>query len=637
MSDLNLLATALDSIGDPVLIHDKDFRLLRANRAAADRLGMHRAAIHGRPLHAVLSRNGHGWKHCPYCEEAAGKGEQVDHWFGGYLLASSANFHEPVSKSIVTVHVLRDVTGHRQAEAKYRSLFENVQEGVFISTPEGRFLDFNDAFMRITGYLSREELMGVDITSAFFVDPEDRRRLQSELERHGALHDYEFRMRRRNGDVRIVSESSIVTRDASGAVLYYQGFLLDVTERRLAEQELRRRNDELTRLHDETRLAYEDLRRAQEQLLQSEKMAAVGQLISGVAHELNNPLTAILGYSQLMAEEPGLSEQAEQYVDRLQRQAQRTHRIVQNLLSFARQRPPERRPISLEQVLEDTIALREYELRLNNISIHREITPELPQIFADSHQLQQVVLNIVNNAVDAILDRDRRGDIWLRVFADADNVVMELTDSGPGVDDPSRVFDPFYTTKPVGKGTGLGLSICYGLMKEHGGEITVRNAPPRGACFTLTLPSIPPGTVAAPSKAGADAMARFGRVLLVDDEETVLDLESQTLRAHCEGIFTARNGREAIACLERNEVDAVVTDLKMPGEISGEELFAWIERHRPALASRVVFTMSDADDNKVRALLRRTGCRYLQKPFRLQNLVAVLQKVFASQDSSIAR
>ncbi|MGH9789687.1 MAG: hybrid sensor histidine kinase/response regulator, partial [Candidatus Acidiferrales bacterium] len=302
-----------------------------------------------------------------------------------------------------------------------------------------------------------------------------------------------------------------------------------------------------------------------------------------------------------------------------------------------RQRPPERRPISLEQVLEDTIALREYELRLNNISIHREITPELPQIFADSHQLQQVVLNIVNNAVDAILDRDRRGDIWLRVFADADNVVMELTDSGPGVDDPARVFDPFYTTKPVGKGTGLGLSICYGLMKEHGGEITVRNAPPRGACFTLTLPSIPPGTVAAPSKAGADAMARFGRVLLVDDEETVLDLESQTLRAHCDGIFTARNGREAIACLERNEVDAVVTDLKMPGEISGEELVAWIERHRPALASRVVFTMSDADDNKVRALLRRTGCRYLQKPFRLQNLVAVLQKVFAGQDSSIAR
>ncbi len=637
MSDLNLLATALDSIGDPVLIHDKDFRLLRANRAAADRLGMHRAAMHGRPLYAVLSRNGHGWKHCPYCEEAAGKGEQEDDWFGGYLLASSANFHEPVGKSVATVHVLRDVTGHRQAEAKYRALFENVQEGVFISTPEGRFLDFNDAFMRITGYLSREELKGVDIISAFFVDPEDRRRLQDELERHGALHDYEFRMRRRSGEVRTVSESSVVTRDASGAVLYYQGFLLDVTERRLAEQELRRRNEELTRLHDETRLAYENLRRAQEQLLQSEKMAAVGQLISGVAHELNNPLTAILGYSQLMAEEPGLSEHAEQYVDRLQRQAQRTHRIVQNLLSFARQRPPERHPISLEHVLEDTVALREYELRLNNISIHREIAPSLPQVFADSHQLQQVVLNILNNAVDAILDRERRGDIWIRVFAADGNVVMEFTDSGPGVGDPSRVFDPFYTTKPVGKGTGLGLSICYGLIKEHGGEVSVRNAPPRGACFTLALPAMLPDAAAAPPKAAAHATARLGRVLLVDDEETVLDLETQTLRAHCDCVYTARNGREAIACLERNEVDAVVTDLKMPGEINGQDLFAWIERHRPALAPRVVFTMSDADDSDVRAWLRRTGCGYLQKPFRLQNLVAVLQKAFAGQDSSVSQ
>ncbi|MGH9795146.1 MAG: response regulator, partial [Candidatus Acidiferrales bacterium] len=193
------------------------------------------------------------------------------------------------------------------------------------------------------------------------------------------------------------------------------------------------------------------------------------------------------------------------------------------------------------------------------------------------------------------------------------------------------------TTKPVGKGTGLGLSICYGLISEHGGEISVCNAPPRGACFTLALPAMPPDAVAAPPKAAAAAMARLGRVLLVDDEETVLDLETQTLRAHCDCVYTARNGREAIACLERNEVDAVVTDLKMPGEISGQNLFAWIAAHRPALAPRVVFTMSDADDHKVRAWLRRTGCRYLQKPFRLQNLVAILQKAFAGQDSSVAR
>jgi two-component system NtrC family sensor kinase len=629
MSDLNLLAIALDSISDPILIHDKDFRVLRANSAAADRLGLHRSALAGRSMATVLGRNGQGWKQCPYCEDVAGKGEQRDHWFGGYLLASTANFHEPVERSVATIHVLRDVTGGYEAEAKYRALFENVQEGVFISTPDGRFLDFNDAFLQITGYRSREELMGVDIASALYVDPSERRHLQMELQRRGAVRDFEFRIRRRDGAIRTVSESSFATRDAAGEVLHYQGFLLDVTERKRAERELLRRNQELTELHERARVAYENLRRTQEQLLQSEKMAAVGQLISGVAHELNNPLTAILGYSQLLADEVQVSGPGAQYIDRLYRQAQRTHRIVQNLLSFARQRPPERQAISLETVLEDTLVLREYELRLNNIRVHRELAPRLPQALADTHQMQQVILNILNNAVDAILDTGRRGEIWIRAWAEGSTLYMAFTDSGPGVADPGRVFDPFYTTKPVGKGTGLGLSICYGLVKEHGGDITVRNVPPHGACFTLSLPALPQEAQPAAQPVAGEAPASFGTVLLVDDEETVLDLEQQILRAHCTRIHTARSGREAIACLEQQRVDAVITDLKMPGEVSGEELFQWIARRRPELAPRVVFTMSDADDRRVRELLRRTGCHHLQKPFRLDDLVGALRKVFA--------
>jgi PAS domain S-box-containing protein len=630
MSDLNLLAIALDSISDPILIHDKDFRVLRANSAAADRLGMHRGALAGRPLTAVLSRNGHGWKQCPYCEDVAGKGDERDSWFGGYLVASTANFHEPVARSVATIHVLRDVTGGHEAEAKYRALFENVQEGVFISTPDGRFLDFNDAFLFITGYNSREELMKVeDIASSLYVDPADRRELQIELECSGAVRNFEFRIRRPDGEIRTVSESSFVTRDAAGRVLYYQGFLLDITERKRAEMELRRRNEELTELHEQARVAYESVRRTQEQLLQSEKMAAVGQLISGVAHELNNPLTAILGYSQLLADEAQVSEQGAQYVDRLYRQAQRTHRIVQNLLSFARQRPPERQAIGLENVLDDTLVLREYELRLNNISIHREIQRKLPKVLADTHQMQQVILNILNNAVDAILEHGRRGEIWIRAWAEEGMLRMEFTDSGPGVADAKRVFDPFYTTKPVGKGTGLGLSICYGLVKEHGGEITVRNAPPRGACFTLTLPALAQEENEAERPAAAGAETRFGCVLVVDDEETVLDLEQQILRTHCTRIHTARSGREAIACLEKHSVDAVVTDLKMPGEIGGEDLFNWIARQRPELSARVIFTMSDADDRRVRELLRRTGCHHLQKPFRLNDLIGALRKAFA--------
>jgi two-component system NtrC family sensor kinase len=245
------------------------------------------------------------------------------------------------------------------------------------------------------------------------------------------------------------------------------------------------------------------------------------------------------------------------------------------------------------------------------------------------HQMQQVILNILNNAVDAILEHVRRGDIWIRAWAENSMLHMEFTDSGPGVADPKRVFDPFYTTKPVGKGTGLGLSICYGLVKEHGGEITVRNSPPRGACFTLTLPALEQEESAEEAPVSAGVVASFGSVLVVDDEETVLDLEQQILRTHCTRIHTARSGREAIACLEKHSVDAVITDLKMPGEVGGEELFNWIARKRPELSARVIFTMSDADDRRVRELLRRTGCHHLQKPFRLNDLIGALRKVFA--------
>src|SRR6202008_763931 len=238
-------------------------------------------------------------------------------------------------------------------------------------------------------------------------------------------------------------------------------------------------------LYEETRHAYENLRRTQEQLVHSEKLAAVGQLISGVAHELNNPLTAILGYSQLLTSSGEVGPLALGYSEKLYKQALRTHRSVQNLLSFARQHKPERVPVQLNAILEDTLALRDYDLRMSQIHVHLDIASDLPEIPADPHQLQQVFLNLINNAVDAILETGSEGGRWGSSGIDRDQVFVELTDSGPGVKDPSRVFDPFYTTKPVGKGTGLGLSICYGIVIEHGGSIRGKNSHPRGPCFRI--------------------------------------------------------------------------------------------------------------------------------------------------------
>jgi len=780
-----------DSIGDLIVVHDPEGRILRANRALAWHLGVEPVSLEGQSLRDLLTQGAQKWNGCPYCEGAAGKPDEVDPSFGGHFLVTNSNFHDSDGNRLGTIHVLKDFTERRQAENKFRMLFENVQEGIFISTPEGRFLDFNKAFMQILGYESREDLLRVDIAPSLYVDATVRERLKRLLREHGQVNDFEFQYRRRDGEIRTALESSFATRDESGAIVAYQGFILDITERKLAEMEIRRRNRELLALNaiaellgqsgpleevlsralgkithllatdtaglflldepartlkrvaavgqrsdearhirpveispalidqvrqaratvlsssalaapeylrelqqkegiqdsqvvvlwskdriigalligsrsrrefstaemnllaavgnqvaatidksvllEQTRDAYESLRQAQEQLLQSEKMAAVGQLISGVAHELNNPLTAILGYSQLLKSEELMNPRGADYLEKLYKQAQRTHHIVQNLLSFARQHKPERTPVDLNQILEDTLTLREYDMNLNNIRIHRDFNRKLPPTGGDFHQLQQVFLNILNNAVDAIAEKGGKGEIWVRTDAVENRVRVEIIDSGPGVQNPHRVFDPFYTTKAVGKGTGLGLSICYGIVKEHGGEIQVRNSPPRGAAFTIWFPvlSVPPSPRSQrPSRVQENLT---GKVLLVDDDETLLQLEHEVLRSRGITVKLARSAREAVDFLRRDSVDAVVTDMKMPGEISSLAFYRWIEESRPELAARVVFTASHARENEASAALRKSGCPVVSKPFAIEEFWTAIQKVLAAEVSSPVR
>ena len=341
-------------------------------------------------------------------------------------------------------------------------------------------------------------------------------------------------------------------------------------------------------LYEETRQAYENLRRTQEQLLHSERLAAVGQLISGVAHELNNPLTAILGYSQLLTSSGQLGPQGVEYSEKLYKQAQLTHRIVQNLLSFARQHKPERMPVKMNQTLEETLALRDYDLRMSNIRVHLDLAPDLPVTAADPHQLQQVFLNMVNNAVDAILEGSTEGDLWVRTAMEGDRLVIEFTDSGPGVKEPSRVFDPFYTTKPVGKGTGLGLSICYGIITEHGGTISVRNAPTRGACFTIELPCQPVTTSGSSVDAPKTDPSRNAHILLLDHDESVLEAVSTFLRGRDHRVHAARNMQDARTALEQERFDVIVADLQIAEGPNGSGLENWLAQNKPASARLVV-------------------------------------------------
>ena len=228
-----------------------------------------------------------------------------------------------------------------------------------------------------------------------------------------------------------------------------------------------------------------------DKLVHAEKMAAVGQLVSGVAHEVNNPLTAILGFADLLMENPDLPETARKDMRVILQEAQRTKQIVQNLLSFARQMPPQRSPVQLNSILRRTIQLRSYDFNSHGVEVIEHLDEELPEVMGDAHQLQQVFLNILNNAYDAVHEvGGRLARIEIMSTKAGDAVEVSFRDNGNGITHPDKIFDPFFTTKEIGKGTGLGLSICYGIVKEHGGEILCHNnTGGQGATFIVRLPA----------------------------------------------------------------------------------------------------------------------------------------------------
>ncbi|MGZ4790026.1 MAG: ATP-binding protein [Terriglobales bacterium] len=784
-------ANTFDALPDPILVHDNDYSIVKVNRALLNKIESSADAVLGKSCEAALPHFGSQWKDCPYCARTPSEFRDTsDPCFGGFSIVSTTNYTPDETGLGGTVHIIRDTTARRAAEERYRTLFEQVQEGVFVSTPDGRMVDCNDAFVLLLGYDSRDDLLARDIAQSFYANPSDRDVFLQRMAKDGMVRNFEVNLRRRDGSIVTVLENSYASKTASGNMVRYHGVLLDVTEKKRAEDEVRRRNRELealntvavlasqsfdvdeivnlvlrnlvdvfnadtaaimllepetrvlrrcaayghrselgtnlpdiripddfwerimnfhieivtdrdlaqlpleftnfvqaerlrswiwvvmwsgdkmigvlgvssriegsfsdrdtglmialgrqlansidrVKLYEETSKAYENLRRTQEQLLQSEKMSAVGQLISGVAHELNNPLTAILGYAQLLEGEE-LSEHAKEYVSKLFKQAQRTQRVVQNLLSFARQRKPSRMPVDVRRILEDTLALRDYDLNLHNIAIDRTFAHTIPAVVADAHQLEQVFLNIINNAVDAMLEHSRGGRLEVEIATRSGQIVVRVRDTGPGIKEVNRIFDPFYTTKAVGKGTGLGLSICYGIIKEHGGDIRAYNHPDGGAVLEVLLPTAdaePLPVTPAPSQAER-AIPLQGRVLLVEDEEAVLEFERDVLAGAGAEVVCLQSAEDAMKVLASQEFGAVLVDSSMPGALNGRDLLKWLTTHKPEMKKRVILAFSNADDPGLRDMVQEHAICYITKPFEVSDLIAVIRRVMQVQKSA---
>jgi two-component system NtrC family sensor kinase len=744
----------IDSFDDVLVAVSLDGEIRAANRSFADLVGGTFQEIIGHQLSEFLQDAGGDGP--DLIERTMPRFIEKRHWTGiaqiRLKMRHTVHYFDCVihamtrDNQVTGMTVLaRDVTASRRNEARFTELFETLQEGIYIVTPDGDILDANPALVRILGYGSKSELMAKKVADVF-PDQSLRKNVRDEVDQQTVLAGREITLQRKDGALVTCLNTAAAVRDPTGKVIRYQGALMDITERREIERRLHKQQEFAHRLVDsfpdlilvldteanftfvsprclevlgyngdeisqmklggrthpedlpklmalykdiiggqqsfaslEVRVRHKlgewrkilfnfsplfdesqkiegvvlsgrdvtDLKRLEEQLIQAEKLAAIGQMLAGVAHELNNPLTAILGVTELVREREGLDESMKRQLDLTHRQARRAARIVQNLLEFSRPASPQKKAIDLSTIVERTLQLHEHSLRRNQVQVDFTPRTDLPQIVGDANQLIQVFLNLISNAEQAIHEVRDSGRIQIRLSHAGDNVVVTVQDDGVGISPEGmpKLFDPFYTTKRPGGGTGLGLSICLSIAREHGGTIQAESLPGGGSAFSLYLPAAPETPaqlLAKPVVRKGDAGSSTGdsprptptilkgiRVLVLDDEESIRSLLEEGLGAHGLKVSCASTAEEAAGLISRQPYDAMLCDLRLKsagpfsdGRAAAAHVLATAGSRRPL----VIFMTGEYVDPSTTTVA--DGAAFLQKPFRILDVLAIMREAF---------
>jgi two-component system NtrC family sensor kinase len=488
------------------------------------------------------------------------------------------------------LHLDRILTVQEAEQDRFRSILDSMPQAVVLTDQELRVIQANKSATRMFGHLGLP-LSGslVGVVSRLGLE-EPVREVKSGI---SAVADHEVRLDSETILNVTISRMAGAEPTASGLVLV----VTDISERR----------------------------RLQQQLAQSERMSSLGQMISGVAHELNNPLASILGYTQLLGAQ-NRDEQISKKLRVLMQEAQRCQKIVQNLLSFARKREPEKKPISLKEVVESVLALMRYQLRVDGITVRAEYSPDLPAIKGDTHQLQQALVNLLTNARHAILRTKKSGTIDIRAWRLEDRSIrLEVCDTGHGVPEDLRtkIFDPFFTTKSEGRGTGLGLSLVYNIVISHGGAIECQTAKGGGASFVITLPAGKAGPLAPPQaeRERKTSPAMPGRILVVDDEQALGGMICEALSEDGHSALHVNDGMKALQLIGKSEeqFDLIISDIKMPG-MGAERLYEELGKMRPELKAKFLLTTGDTVSRATESFAESKRLPLLRKPFDLDHL-----------------
>jgi PAS domain S-box-containing protein len=520
------------------------------------------------------------------------------------------------------VENFRDVSERRRAEQllqeseeKYRALFEESKDSVFISTPEGRFLDINQAGAEMFGYSSKEELLEVDIARDLYEVPNQRERIKKELEEKGYVKDYEILYRKKNGSVITVLETVTAVRDSRGKIVAFRGIQRDVTDQRKLEQ----------------------------QFIQAQKMESLGTLAGGIAHDFNNILSGVLGYASFLKSKIGEDHPHYRYINTIERSSKRAAELTAQLLGFARGGKYNVKPLNLNSVAKEVLNIIESTFS-KKIEIETHFNNLIPTVSADVSQLQQVIMNLCVNASDAMSDGGTltiETDIktltedYVKAHPWAEEgiyVCLSIGDTGVGMDEETRkrIYEPFFTTKEEGKGTGLGLSMVYGVVKNHGGYIDVISQPSQGSTFEIYLP-ICGEREDAEIISDTAPDGRRELILIVDDEESVRQLAHDVLEAHGYRVLAAADGLEALEMYGRfnGEIRLVILDMTMP-RMGGHETFLRMKENNPDI--RAMLATGFGPDDKTKEVLRSGFIGLIQKPFLPNTLLSMVRSTLDNDE-----
>ena len=492
--------------------------------------------------------------------------------------------------------------GLRESEERYRTLFGNSIEAVFTVDIDGNFTSVNKAFEEWSGY-SREEAIGMSYGK--LVTPEQIDFIFKEynkLFRTGEpIRNLVYECVLKDGERRLV-EGYVNLIKKGDWIEGFQGTLRDITERKRQEEE----------------------RRQLEQKAQvTSRLASVGEMAAGVAHEINNPLTGVIGYAQLLMDRGDIPSDIRRDLAAINDGAQRVASIVKRLLVFSRQVKPERRFIDINELIESTLALRAYHLRVNNIKVTTQLAPDLLETMADPGQLQQVFLNLVVNAETEMKLAHGKGKLIITTEKSDNTIKICVKDDGPGIKPEvmDRIFDPFFTTREVGQGTGLGLSLCHGIVAEHNGKTYAESKLGKGATFVVELPVVTEAEQPKPSEPVVEEPEKVvkAKILVVDDEKVIRDLVKRVLATEGYEVDTVDNATDALKKIEGKRYNLLLIDIKMPG-MDGVELYKRIQKIAKSLARRVIFITGDIMGADTEKFLSETKVAHIDKPFDAEQL-----------------